>query len=195
MSSSKSYLTPNEVAALLMVAPATLRVWAEKGLIKAQTTAGGHRRFLREDVERFRCEQAGGKPAAARRLLIVDDDIALCRYLAALVAASPEAPLTAVAHDGFEAGRKLAAFRPQTVLLDLMMPGIDGCRICRQIKQDAATRGIRVIAMTGCATPENVERVMAAGAEVCLTKPIDEERLLSLLGLGAAPSAHPGVPA
>lgn len=195
MSSSKSYLTPNEVAALLMVAPATLRVWAEKGLIRAQTTAGGHRRFLRDEVERFRLQQAGGKPAEPRRLLIVDDDHALCRYLTALIATLPEPPLTAVAHDGFEAGRKLVAFRPQTVLLDLMMPGIDGCAVCHQIKQDEATRGIRVIAMTGYATPENVERVLAAGAEVCLAKPIDEERLLGLLGLGATQRPPQGVSA
>lgn len=183
MSASKSYLTPNEAAALLMVAPGTLRVWAEKGLIKAHTTAGGHRRFLREEVERFRLAQVGGGHADPRRLLIVDDDVALCRYLSALIAAVPQPPATAVARDGFEAGRLLYGFRPQTVLLDLMMPGIDGYQICRQIKQDEATRGVRVIAMTGYPTPENVARILAAGAEVCLSKPIDEQRLLGLLGL------------
>jgi DNA-binding transcriptional MerR regulator len=50
----KPYLTPTEVAALPMVAPVTLRAWAAKGLLRAQATAGGHRRCLRRDLERRR---------------------------------------------------------------------------------------------------------------------------------------------
>ena len=44
------YLTPNEVASLLLVSPITVRQWAQKGLLEAQTTAGGHRRFARAEV-------------------------------------------------------------------------------------------------------------------------------------------------
>src|SRR5690606_31688390 len=47
----KGFLTPNEVASLLMVSPITVRQWAQKGLLEAQTTAGGHRRFSREVIE------------------------------------------------------------------------------------------------------------------------------------------------
>ncbi|HED18958.1 MAG TPA: helix-turn-helix domain-containing protein, partial [Gammaproteobacteria bacterium] len=46
----KSYLTPNDVATLLMVSPVTVRQWAQKGGLSALTTPGGHRRFLRHDV-------------------------------------------------------------------------------------------------------------------------------------------------
>ncbi len=49
----KPYLTPNEVATLFMVSPITVRQWAQKGLLKAEVTVGGHRRFLRGEVERF----------------------------------------------------------------------------------------------------------------------------------------------
>jgi excisionase family DNA binding protein len=51
--SNKAYLTPNEVAELLMVAPVTVRSWAQKGLLVAKVTPGGHRRFLKSDVERY----------------------------------------------------------------------------------------------------------------------------------------------
>lgn len=44
------YLTPNEVAAVVLVSPITLRQWAQKGLLEAQTIAGGHRRFARAEV-------------------------------------------------------------------------------------------------------------------------------------------------
>ncbi|HEY9198878.1 MAG TPA: response regulator, partial [Gammaproteobacteria bacterium] len=52
------------------------------------------------------------------------------------------------------------------------------------LKQDPSTRHIRVLAMTGYPTAENIERIMDAGAEVCLEKPIDTDRLLELLRLG-----------
>lgn len=174
----KPYLTPNETAGLLMVAPATLRVWADKGLLKAHTTAGGHRRFLREDVERFQRERGHD----GQRILIVEDEVPLTRYLSALLNGFDHVE-TAVAGDGFSAGHLVHAFHPDVVLLDLMMDGVDGFQVCRQIKSDPATRQIRVIAMTGYPSPENIERILKAGAEVCLGKPLDEESLLTLLEL------------
>lgn len=179
----KPYLTPNEAAALLMVAPATLRVWADKGLLKAHTTAGGHRRFLREDVEHFRRQREQDDPHSSNggpRILIVDDEASLTRYLTALLEDLPGSH-TAVAGDGFTAGHLVHAFRPDVVLLDLMMDGLDGFQVCRQIKSDPATRAIRIIAMTGYPSPENIERILAAGAETCLPKPLDEDVLLALL--------------
>ncbi len=181
----KPYLTPNEAATLLMVAPATLRVWSDKGLLHPLTTPGGHRRFLRGDLERFQREHAGQGTAATgseRRILIVDDETAITRYLGALLSGFAGVT-TAVAHDGFTAGSQLHVFRPDLVLLDLMMPGLDGFQVCRQIKSDPATRDIRVIAMTGYSTPENRAAILAAGAEGCLDKPLDEALLLTALHL------------
>lgn len=185
----RPYLTPNEAASMLMVAPNTLRLWSEKGLLHAQTTAGGHRRFLREEVERFvrerNARQVISDTATVQRVLIVDDDPAFARYLDSLIsgAGNSAAVTTAVAHDGFEAGHMLHIFRPQVILLDLMMPGLDGFQVCHMIKHEAATRAIRIIAMTGYPTPANVQRILSSGAEACLAKPIDDERLLELLGL------------
>ncbi len=179
----KPYLTPNEAAAQLMVAPATLRVWADKGLLKAHTTAGGHRRFLREDVDNFQRERGHDRGHSANsglRILIVDDEASLTRYLTALLK-DIVGSHTATAGDGFSAGQLVHTFRPDVVLLDLMMGGLDGFQVCRQIKSDPATRPIRIIAMTGYPSAENIERILAAGAEICLAKPLDEEKLLALL--------------
>ncbi|WIM05626.1 MAG: response regulator [Candidatus Nitricoxidivorans perseverans] len=184
----KPYLTPNEAAAQLMVAPNTLRLWSEKGLLRAQTTAGGHRRFPREEVERFLRERharrASGDTAAVRRVLIIDDDSAFARYLLSLISgAGGESVAAAIAHDGFEAGHMLHTFRPQIILLDLMMPGLDGFQVCHLIKNEPVTCATRIIAMTGYPTQVNIQRILAAGAEVCLPKPLDDERLLDILGL------------
>jgi two-component system cell cycle response regulator len=64
-----------------------------------------------------------------------------------------------------------------------MMPGLDGFQVCERIKSDPATRHIRVIAMTGYPDPRHVERILAAGAEDCLAKPLDEERVFAALRL------------
>lgn len=194
--SRRSYLTPQEVAALLMVSPVTVRQWAQRGLLRAELTPGGHRRFLLDEVERFAGERGLSlhwPGAESRRILVVDDDHQLAAYLSALLEAGGGAVEVEAAHDGFEAGRKVDSFRPDVLLLDLMMPGLDGFAVCRRLKGDPGTRAIRVLAMTGYHTPENAQRILAEGAEACLAKPFTAEELFAHLGpgYGAVPGAEP----
>jgi excisionase family DNA binding protein len=179
-------LAPQQVAELLMVSPVTVRQWAHKGELKALITPGGHRRFLLQDVEQFARQRGLTLHLAdeAPRILVVDDDPQLSGYLVELLGSLPRPVETEVAGDGFDAGRKVLTFRPDTVLLDLMMPGVDGFEVCRRLKQDRGTRNIRVIAMTGYPSPGNVERILAAGAEACLAKPVGIQPLLEAIGLG-----------
>jgi excisionase family DNA binding protein len=190
----KPYMTPYEVAELLMVAPVTVRAWAQKGLLRSRTTPGGHRRFRREDVEHF--ARASGvclAPAKsdALRVLIVDDNPLCADLLNELLLASVKPVATAIAYDGFEAGSKIHTFRPDVVLLDLIMPGLDGFRVCRQIKQGAATSAVRVIAVTGSPAPENQRRCLEEGAACCLGKPVNAEKLLAALAIDPV-AATPG---
>ena len=185
-SHDRAYMTPNEVAELLMVSPVTVRQWAQKGWIRAITTAGGHRRFLRQDVEQFARERGMELSAdAPTRVLVVDDNRAFARYLADLLANQVTSIETETAHDGFDAGRKVLQFSPDIVLLDLKMPGMDGFSVCQQLKQDDATKHIRIVAMTGYFTPDNEAKILQAGAEACLAKPFDKHVLLKVLGLSS----------
>ena len=182
----KSYLTPNQVAELLMVSPTAVRQWAEKGELNALTTPGGHRRFLPGEVERFartRGMTLNTGDGGALRVLIVDDEKQFSRYLVKLLEGFSEQVVTETARDGFAAGLKVKEFEPHVVLLDLMMPGLDGFEVCHQLKSSSSTKAIRVIAMTGYLSQKNVEKIIAAGAEVCLPKPIDAQVLLEHLGL------------
>ena len=185
----RAYMTPNEVAELLMVSPVTVRQWAQKGGLKAVTTAGGHRRFLFEDVAAF--AKARGMqiiPPGPMRILVVDDNRSFAGYLVDLLA-TLNIPLDVdIAHDGFDAGRKIQLFAPELVLLDLKMPGLDGFAVCQQIKEDATTQHIRVIAMTGYFTPENNAKIRQAGAETCLAKPFDKKALFQAIGLDLTPT-------
>ena len=188
-SKHKTHLTPNEVAELLMVNPVTVRQWAARGLLRSVTTPGGHRRFLPHDVEEF--ARARGAVPMARgsgppgRVLIVDDDEQLGLYLAELIKSCDRKIAIEIARDGFEAGTKVESFRPQVLLLDLMMPGMDGFEVCRRLRERPRLNHLRIVAMTGFPSAENVERIMAAGADACLPKPLDPERLLAELGMRA----------
>ncbi len=191
----KSYLTPNEVAELLMVSPVTVRQWAQKGELKAMTTPGGHRRFLIEDVESFARQRGidlvirpGGKTGGLR-IMVVDDDRQLAGFIVELLRSRDPDIVTEISHDGFDAGRKVQMFQPDIILLDLMMPGINGFEVCQILKQDPATRGIRIIAMTGYHARENIDKIIAAGAETCLSKPVDTELLLQAIGIAGSQRA------
>ena len=140
---NKSYLTPNQVAELLMVSPTAVRQWAEKGDLKALTTPGGHRRFLPGDVKRFARNRdliLNSGQADIVRILIVDDDEQLMRYLINLLEGFPGEIVIDVASNGFEAGLKIREFEPHVVLLDLMMPQLDGFQVCRLLKDNHDTK-------------------------------------------------------
>lgn len=190
----KHYMTPNEVADLLMVSPVTVRQWAQKGKLEAMTTPGGHRRFSMEAVEKFAAENNITLTPSDKhqtRILIVDDDISLAEFLKELLTVHHSDLLVELVHDGFSAGRMMESFSPHIVLLDLMMPQMDGFEVCRMIKggEDGAT--IRVIAMSGFCSQENLQHILKEGAESCLRKPFSTTTLLTALGLGEH-SVHTG---
>lgn len=182
----REYLTPKEVATLLQVSPVTVRQWAQKGLLSAQTTAGGHRRFVRSVVEAFARDRGIEVPRHRASLLIVDDNRSFNDYLAALFGVEvPELEIHC-AYDGFEAGRLVVLHKPSVVLLDVMMPGVDGTEVCRRLKDDPGTARIRVVAMTGFHSPEVEKRILAAGAEVLLRKPFSSAEVIAACGFGKA---------
>lgn len=167
-----SLLTPSEAAELLHVAPTTIRHWAQNGRLPFITTPGGHRRFTRENILSLMSPSEGNADTHFS-ILIIEDDKDFSDMLVQLLESFFSPIEIAVAHDGFEAGDLLHSFKPDLVILDLMMPGINGFSICHRIKSTPSTKEIQVIAMTGALTEENVERITHLGAELCLGKPLN----------------------
>ena len=183
---SPDLLTPAKVATLLGVSPITVRKWAQKGLIEAHVTAGGHRRFYYDEVEQFARLKGmtlhlGDKKA--RQILVVEDDRQFAMFIAEVISDLDAKVEVLLAYDGFEAGRQIQKHHPEVVLMDLMLPGMDGFSVCERLKQDPETRAMRVIAMTGYYSRENVERILDLGAEACLQKPFSGEELINTLAL------------
>ena len=104
------------------------------------------------------------------RILVVDDIEANVRLLEAKLAA--EYYEVSVAYDGPTALAKAAAELPDIILLDIMMPGLDGFEVCRRLKGDPATRHIPVVLVTALDGRRDRLSGLEAGADDFLTKPI-----------------------
>ena len=109
------------------------------------------------------------------RVLAVDDVVANVRLLEAKLSAEYFEVVTAL--NGPEALAAVHAAPPDIVLLDVMMPGMDGVEVCRRIKSSAATAHIPVILLTALDQPEDRARGLAAGADDFLTKPVNDVAL------------------
>ncbi|MEM7636950.1 MAG: response regulator, partial [Pseudomonadota bacterium] len=113
------------------------------------------------------------------RVLVVDDIIANVRLL--------EAKLTSeyfeveTASNGLDALEAIGTFNPDIILLDVMMPGIDGIEVCRRIKSNPETQYIPVIMVTALDQPEDRVQGLEAGADDFITKPVSDAALFCRL--------------
>ena len=184
---SKPVFTTFETAKLCHVSPLSIINWVNAGRLPAFRTPGGHRRIRREDLIRFMRESGIPLPEDLRegsgksKVLVVDDEASIRDVLSEHLSTRTKSYEVLSAADGFEAGRLVATFRPDVVLLDLRMPGLDGFQICRTIKADPETSATIVIAMTGFYSPETEARILECGAIRCFAKPVEPSTLSSFI--------------
>jgi putative two-component system response regulator len=119
----------------------------------------------------------GGKQA---RVLIVDDEPGISTLLERLLITRGYA--VGIATDGATALTAIVKNPPDVILLDVVMPGMDGFTLCRRLKSDPATRLTPVILITGLADQDTKIKGLAAGADDFLTKPVDTQELLARVG-------------
>jgi len=117
--------------------------------------------------------------AASRRFLVVDDNVDATVSQAELLRMLGHEVETA--YDGQSALRKAQAFRPEVVLLDLGMPGMDGFEVARRLRATPEGRHVLLVAQTGWGQEEDRKRTKAAGFDVHLAKPVDVDALMGLL--------------
>lgn len=178
----KRSFTTSAVARMLGVALQSVSNWIDAGQLRAGRTPGGHRRIEPEDLMEFLRQQGLAIPAELQpsppKVLVVDDEEAVASWVAAEILAERPDIEVLVANDGFSAGEIVGFERPDVVILDLRMPGMDGFEVCRRIKDREDTRKTSVIAMTAYPSPKAERRILECGAEVYLTKPLEIGALL-----------------
>jgi CheY-like chemotaxis protein len=115
--------------------------------------------------------------ARSAKILIVDDEEADLRFFEDLLAG--EHYSVAKARDGFEALDLFEKFQPDIVLLDLLMPRLNGYEVCLRLKRNTQTRPIPIIMLTGFDDPDAKARAHQLGVAEFLVKPIEHTKLLA----------------
>jgi excisionase family DNA binding protein len=187
----KSFCTTREAASLLGVSVGTVQLWVESGLLDAWKTVGGHRRVVRESIERLLHKPGSAStfpPALTQtgpaqrplKVLVVEDDLNLLRLYKTHIANWPQ-PLELQALDnGFEALLSIGRGQPDILVLDLHMPEMDGFGMLRALQSLDAMRLTRVVVVTGLDAADIAARGgLPEGVEV-LAKPIPFERLRAI---------------
>ena len=176
-------LSTFDIAEMLGVDPGSVANWVDRGLLKAHRTPGGHRRIDPNDLRDFLRKQKMPVPSELGptqvRVLIVDDEPAITQMISrAINDAHPDYDIIE-AHDGFRAGTIMTTLRPEVVVLDIRMAGMDGYDVCRMIKSHEQTKSTEVIAITAYPSDESEQRILGCGAKACLPKPLDLDVLLA----------------
>jgi excisionase family DNA binding protein len=200
----KSFCTTREAAELLGVSLRTAQLWAESGLLEAWKTDGGHRRITRTSIERLlntpsvtavpaevsprrrADDQAQAAPPLPFNILVVEDDPTLRRLYEIKLRSWPMQPIVTSAGDGYEALIRLGNLKPDLVIADLQMPGMDGFRMLRTIKTSPELAGVSIVVVSGLDAADIALHGGVPDGIPVLPKPIPFDRLRAIAELQMA---------
>jgi len=178
----KDFITAREIARYCHVTQRAVAKWVEQGKLKAYRTPGGRIRVKREEFVGFLDKFSMSIPSEFKsahskpRILIVDDEINIVNSLKRLLRRVGDYELDA-ACDGFEAGMKLITFKPDLMILDIKMPGMDGYDVINRIREEAAISP-RIIVYSGVLPEELRSGMLELGVDACLSKTDPSELLI-----------------
>lgn len=182
-------LAVGQAAQICRVTTRTINNWIRGGKLKAYATPGGHFRIWPSDLSIFlkahsmdiNFDFRGEHP---KKILIIDDDEAYADMIRDVLREKIENCEVTISQDGYEALILLGEFKPELVLLDLMMPGIDGFKVLELIANRKADRPVKVLVLSGNLSSAAVERLKRSSADNWLAKPVSVAELLhSVLSL------------
>jgi PAS domain S-box-containing protein len=123
------------------------------------------------------------------RILVIEDNLDAADMLRTLF--ELEGHDAQVAYDGPTGLAIAAGFRPEVILCDLGLPGMDGYAVAQGVRADEQLRGAYLVALSGYALPEDLQRAAAAGFDTHLAKPASVEKLRAVLAEARSAAAHP----
>ena len=179
MATDQKAFTTFEAAKICHVTHHSIKNWIKQGLIKASRTPGGHYRILEQDLDKFR-EQYDMFPrekhAATLRVMVVDDDPDALAMMDNILTA--EGMDLIKVNNATEVGLKASQMMPDLILLDFLMPQLNGFDVCKALRSNEQTRSIPIMAVTCLTKEEDIERIFACGADEYLAKPFKVDKLL-----------------
>lgn len=171
----KLILSTYDIASFCHVDMKTVINWIDDGSLKAYKTKGGHRRVKKEDLLEF-LDKYNMPVSLKKRILVVDDDESIRLGLKEFFESKNY--IVDLADDGFKAGTIFEAKRPELIILDIIMPGGDGIKACKHIREVEGTKRAKILILTGYPSKENFSKAKAAGADKCLAKPVSNDAML-----------------
>lgn len=112
----------------------------------------------------------------SKKILVVDDEPSIARLVKMSLAVEGYEVKTAVS--GFEAMESVEQDKPELIVLDIMMPGMNGYEVCMEIKKKPTTKNIKVIFLTARGNPGDAQQGFSIGGDDYIIKPFDPEELL-----------------
>lgn len=176
----KQTFSTSDVAKLINVEPPTVQMWCRDEKLKSSHTGGGHYRIDRADLINFLCSIKKFVRGLTPRLssvcvLLVEDNNASRLMIRRVVSRAFPSVDIHEAIEGFEAGHKTSVLKPDLLVLDLLLPGMNGIRVCRMIRADKTLDNVKILGISGY-QPERIRKViLRAGANDFITKPFTTE--------------------
>ncbi|GIW99396.1 MAG: hypothetical protein KatS3mg111_2729 [Pirellulaceae bacterium] len=181
MSTNKTVFTTGEAAKICKVSQQTIIRCFDNGTLKGFRVPGSRfRRIPRDQLYAFMKEN--GIPTDAlengkKKLLIVDDEQDLVELIADAFQRDGRFEIR-TANNGFDAGMQVKEFRPDIVILDVMLPDINGKEVCQRVRSDRALDSVKIICISGMVEPDKVKELTDAGADGFVQKPFAVEDLV-----------------
>ena len=188
--SGKKVFTTGEAAQVCKVSQQTIIRCFDSGRLQGFRVPGSRfRRIPREELMRFmRINEIPLEniESALKRILVVDDDAEIASLMHDVFGDDGRFDVRVV-HNGYDAGMETERFRPHLIVLDYMLPDINGNIVCRRVRENEMLQETRVLCVSGVIESSEVEGLMDSGADGFLKKPFDLRDLIgrveSLLGM------------
>ncbi len=172
-----------EAAQICRVTTRTINYWIKAGKLKAYTTPGGHFRIwpndLRDFLKAYNMNMSSelGKERR-RKVLIIESDEAYSDMMRNILLDKFDDCEFHNSHDGYEALIILGDLKPDLVVLDLTMPGVDGFRMLELISDRSAVHPLKILVLSGSSSSATVERLRRSRVNRWLTKPVSTAELI-----------------
>jgi excisionase family DNA binding protein len=177
----KTYTT-YDIARMLDMSPATVYRWIKDNQMRCHTTPGGHIRVRESDfvafMKKFSFPIPEGLGAARKTVLIVEDDHAVGQLLTRMFQKTSDRVKVEWIKDGVEALMTIGKRPADLLILDVVMPVVDGARVLSTLRADPATRDMKVIAITGKKLPAEKMAFMRKNSSAFFQKPFDVDKFL-----------------
>jgi excisionase family DNA binding protein len=177
----KTVFTTGEAAKICKVSQQTIIRCFDSGQLRGFRVPGSRfRRIPREALYRFMKENSiptDALESGRRRVLIVDDDQAVVDLISDVLANDSRFE-TRVVNNGFGAGMMAKEYHPDLIILDVMLPDINGQEVCELIRQDPTMADTKIICISGMIEEDKIDDLKKSGADDFLNKPLDIDELI-----------------